>query len=166
MTLKIRDGFTLIELLVVVAIIGILAAVAVVNFVGFTEAAKVAATKTNHTNAVKYITSELMKCEIGSEIEPVILNKSHPFSCANVNKGTHKKEHLFANLVSFIDNYRNNKNPFDSTTNYFRVNNSIPVTKGFTYCNWDDPGDGGKGYCRTRYGDGSNDYLENIWPKN
>ena len=60
-----RKAFTLIELLVVVAIIGILAAVGVVAYNGYTGAAKVNAVKSNHKNAVKYISSEIMKCQIG-----------------------------------------------------------------------------------------------------
>ena len=59
-------GFTLIELLVVVAIIGILAAIGVVSFGGFTESAKINSTKSNHALVVKYISTELKKCDIGS----------------------------------------------------------------------------------------------------
>jgi len=59
-----RKAFTLIELLVVVAIIGILAAVGVTTFNGFQEKAKVAAVKSNHKRAVKFITSEILKAEI------------------------------------------------------------------------------------------------------
>ena len=60
-----QKGFTLIELLVVVAIIGILAAVGVVAYNGYTSAAKVNATKSNHKTAVKYVSSEIMKCDLG-----------------------------------------------------------------------------------------------------
>ena len=58
-------AFTLIELLVVVAIIGILAAVGVNTFTGFQEKSKISATKANHTMVVKYIASELQKCNLG-----------------------------------------------------------------------------------------------------
>ena len=60
-----KKAFTLIELLVVVAIIGILAAVGVTTFNGFQEKAKVSTVKANFKSVVKYITVELMKCELG-----------------------------------------------------------------------------------------------------
>ena len=63
-----QRGFTLIELLVVVAIIGILAAVGVVAYNGYTKSAKENAVKANHKNVVKFISSEIMKCEIGEEL--------------------------------------------------------------------------------------------------
>ena len=63
-----QKAFTLIELLVVVAIIGILAAVGVVAYNGYTKSAKENAVKANHKIVVKFIKSELMKCEIGEEL--------------------------------------------------------------------------------------------------
>ena len=62
-----RNGFTLIELLVVVAIIGILAAVGVVAYSGYTNSAKASSTKSNHSLASKYISAELIKCELGED---------------------------------------------------------------------------------------------------
>ena len=59
-----RKAFTLIELLVVVAIIGILAAVGVVAYNGYTGAAKKNASIANFKNVAKYISNEVMKCEI------------------------------------------------------------------------------------------------------
>ena len=58
-------AFTLIELLVVVAIIGILAAVGVTTFNGFQEKAKINAVKTIHAQTVKYISTEIMRCDLG-----------------------------------------------------------------------------------------------------
>ena len=63
--MKNNKGFTLIELLVVVAIIGILAAVGTVAYTGYTASAKKNATKSNHASVVKYVASELQKCNIG-----------------------------------------------------------------------------------------------------
>jgi len=63
-----QKAFTLIELLVVVAIIGILAAVGVVAYNGYTRAAKVNATKTNHSNVVRFIMTEIKKCDLGQEL--------------------------------------------------------------------------------------------------
>ena len=57
--MKKNKGFTLIELLVVVAIIGILAAVGVVAYNGYTASAKANASKTMHSQAVKYISAEI-----------------------------------------------------------------------------------------------------------
>ena len=60
-----KQAFTLMELMIVIVIIGILSAVGMVMFGGQTEKAKIVATKANHKQAVKYVSSEIMKCEIG-----------------------------------------------------------------------------------------------------
>ena len=60
--MKNNKGFTLIELLVVVAIIGILAAVGTIAYTGYTASAQKNASKTLHSQSVKYLTAEIQKC--------------------------------------------------------------------------------------------------------
>ena len=55
------------ELMIVIVIIGILSAVGMVMFGGQTEKAKIAATKANHKQAVKYVISEIMECDLGED---------------------------------------------------------------------------------------------------
>ena len=71
-------AFTLIELLVVVAIIGILAAVGVVAYNGYTGAAKVNAAKTNYKNVLRWVKTELVKCNAGLSDKMFV---SNPQSC-------------------------------------------------------------------------------------
>jgi|ETNmetMinimDraft_8_1059916.scaffolds.fasta_scaffold34732_1 prepilin-type N-terminal cleavage/methylation domain-containing protein len=63
---RIIKGFTLIELLIVVAIIGILAGVGIPMYNGYMEEAKIKASKSNHVQVVSFISSELVKCNLGS----------------------------------------------------------------------------------------------------
>ena len=81
-------AFTLIELLVVVAIIGILAAVGVVAYNGYTKSAKIAVVKQNFKLAEKYISAELMKCQIGHDfifINSIGRSRNYKISCSHVD---------------------------------------------------------------------------------
>ena len=75
-------AFTLIELLVVVAIIGILAAVGVNTFSGFQEKAKIAAAKSNYKTVIRWVKTELTKCNLGLSDK---IFTSYPQSCPMIH---------------------------------------------------------------------------------
>ena len=60
--MKKQSGFTLIELLIVIALIGILSAIGIPAYTGYQAKARYNASKTNHANAVSYMTAEIAKC--------------------------------------------------------------------------------------------------------
>ena len=84
-----QRAFTLMELMIVIVIIGILSAVGMVMFGGQAEKAKIAVTKSNHKNAVKYIKYEAMKCQMGAlTILPLTKNKTKSLTCAGLSAKT------------------------------------------------------------------------------
>ena len=103
-----QRAFTLIELLVVVAIIGIIAAVGVVAYSGYTSAAKKSASISNHNTIVKYISTEIRKCDIGES--SIMNNKVSCTEIAVYNKIA--KAVALSNTFCLLQ-----KNCFDTITN-------------------------------------------------
>ena len=102
-----QRAFTLMELMIVIVIIGILSAVGMVMFGGQAEKAKIAAAKSNHKSVVKYISVEVMKCELG---ETSVMDGE--LLCSNANIGIKIAEAALRNAntsktLSF-------KNPYDT----------------------------------------------------
>ncbi len=103
-----NKGFTLIELLVVVAIIGTLAAVGVVAYNGYTAAAKKNSSKAIHANIVKYVASELAKCQLEDSAE--IFGGAGSVDC-------NSKPSVIATMLigsATITSPLQDKNPYDS----------------------------------------------------
>ena len=63
-----QRAFTLMELMIVIVIIGILATVGMVMFGGQAEKAKIAASKANHKQVVKFIYVSVTSCQLGNQL--------------------------------------------------------------------------------------------------
>ena len=114
--MKKNKGFTLIELLVVVAIIGILAAVGVVAYNGYTTSAKKNATKSNLNSVYKYLSGEIMKCELGEE---KILEGYRPCAGFNSTAQINAMVNSYGDVIfsNYSNPYTGIKNCQTSTTN-------------------------------------------------
>ena len=79
-----QRAFTLMELMIVIVIIGILATVGMVMFGGQAEKAKIAVIKTNFKMVKKYVSVELIKCQIG-DTDIFINSGKYKVSCSAVH---------------------------------------------------------------------------------
>ena len=120
-----HKGFTLIELLVVVAIIGILAAVGVVAYNGYTNTAKKNAVKTMHSQVIKFIKSEIIKCDMGEDkVMNGKLNCSDRFIANKIGAATQASfEGKFLNpFVSYKENVVAGQAPHQNGTCIIQYN--------------------------------------------
>ena len=118
-----NKAFTLLELLVVVAIIGILAAVGVVGYNGYTTAAKRNAVKANFAMTVKYVKSEIMKCELNVNnkiLEGLVDCKER----AKVIAGNASKNEFRENFGISLAQAIKLKNPYKTEANGVSVQNT------------------------------------------
>ena len=146
-----NKGFTLIELLVVVAIIGILAAVGVVAYSGYTAGAKKSASKSNHSSVVKYVASELKKCNIAGGLGNAMKDSggTDQLTCSAVKtSGTVSAATVLA-LADF-------KNPHDPSADGV----AITGVKGTTVLTADDTEN--EITVKTIFDDGATDFLDNV----
>ena len=113
-----HKAFTLIELLVVVAIIGILAAVGVVAYNGYTASAKKAVSKSNHRAVVKYIKSEIAKCEVQEKI-------FNNWNCNNLSVGDNA-DRVARAAAQALNDFANNAYDQSSSAITLFHNNDVP----------------------------------------
>ena len=124
-----QKAFTLIELLVVVAIIGILAAVGVVAYSGYTSGAKTSSAKANHKSAIKYITTEVMKCDLGET--SVMDGKLNCSSLTGVN--------IAKAAVAALTDFKNPYKPNDKAVVNYSVGTGADSNAGLIGITGDGP---------------------------
>ncbi len=174
-----QKGFTLIELLVVVAIIGILAAVGAVAFSGFINNSKINTVKANHKSVVKYVQTELLKCDYGGEIDfherwkrGEVEGDSYlqDVNCARLSSinQANKMKFLIDYIMGFLGNYdvMGFTNPFNPNWDKGTgvggnhdcpdANNSDTI--GETWCGHEP--NTTKVHCCSRFGPGENDVIQ------
>ena len=155
-----RGGFTLIELLVVVAIIGALAAVGAVAYNGYTSTAKKNVVKSMHSQTIKFIKSEIIKCDLGETIVMYgNLNCSERLIANKIGAATQASfEGKFLNpFVSYKENVVAGQDPHQNGTCIIRYNSG-----GILVSNINTSGGGTLVRVSTCYGETTRLYEEWI----
>jgi len=166
MRIKLTNGFTLIELLIVVAIIGILAAVGSAVIPGLLEKAKINAVKANYNTIFKYVQAEVMKCEIGGEIEAHELFPTRYRGCdqpGSIRNFEQISGTVIAMLHSENQHIQKIGNPFNKNDKFVIGNShscpsaSVAHGLGDVNCGYNSNTD--KVHCCARWGMGPDDTI-------
>ena len=123
-------AFTLMELMIVIVIIGILSTVGMVMFGGQAEKAKIAVTKANHKSVIKYITYEVMQCNMG---ETTVME-------GNLTCSGRTRQSVIDATVKALSDF---KNPYGEPNQGVHDKDDKAVTDGGSYSS-----DHGVGYVR------------------
>ena len=125
-----HQAFTLMELMIVIVIIGILAAGSLVIFGDKGEKAKIAVTKANHKSVIKYITYEVMQCNMG---ETTVME-------GNLTCSGRTRQSVIDATVKTLSDF---KNPYGEPNKGVHDKDDKAVTDGGSYSS-----DHGGGYVR------------------